>query len=384
MKAEVIPYGKQSISEDDIREVAEVLRSGYLTQGPKVSEFEEAFADYVGAKYAVAVSNGTAALHLSMLSLNITSGQKVLTTPITFAASANSVLYTGGEVVFCDIDPVSYCIDLNLVEDALKRDSTIRGIVPVDFAGYPVNVKELRTLANRFGAWIVEDACHAPGACIYTPGGGVDNVGNGKFSDLTAFSFHPVKHIACGEGGMITTNDKFLFEKLKQLRTHGITKDPSRMSKVEGGWYYEMQELGYNYRLPDILCALGTSQLKRAESALNRRQEIADRYNDSFKDLPLKTPVVSDHVKHAYHLYVIQEEKRKELYDFLIKRNIFCQVHYIPVHQQPYYLQRYGMQSFPISESFYKKCLSLPMYHGLSGEEQGRVIDAVTQFYEQI
>jgi UDP-4-amino-4,6-dideoxy-N-acetyl-beta-L-altrosamine transaminase len=382
MSSEIIPYGKQSISEDDIKEVVEVLRSGFLTQGPKVSEFEESFAVYVGSKYAVAVANGTAALHLSMLSLNLTAGQKVLTTPITFAASANSVLYAGGEVVFCDIDPLTYCLDLNRVEELLKRDSSIRGIVPVDFAGFPMNIEELRYLADRFGAWIVEDACHAPGAFFLGKGGQVHKAGSAEFSDLAVFSFHPVKHIACGEGGMITTNDKHLYEKLKQLRTHGITKDPSNMTRVDGGWYYEMQELGYNYRIPDILCALGNSQLKRAKEALLHRQKIAKRYSNAFKSLPLTLPYVPDNDQHAYHLYVIQVDKRKELYDYLAQRKIFCQVHYIPVHKQPYYIKRYGPQSFPLSEAYYDKCLSLPMYHSLSEEEQDRVIEAVTQFYE--
>lgn len=382
MDLPVIPYGKQNITEEDILEVANVLRSGYLTQGPKVEEFEAAFADYVGSQYAVAVSNGTAALHLSTLALGVAPGQKVITTPITFAATANSVLYAGGDVQFCDIDPKTYCLDLNRVEEALKRDTAISGIIPVDFAGLPVQIDSFRNLAEKYGVWILEDACHAPGASITDQSGVKQKVGNGNFADLTIFSFHPVKHIACGEGGMVTTNDHKLFEKLKTLRTHGITKEPSRMMSNDGGWYYEMQELGFNYRLSDILCALGTSQLSRASQALSRRQEIANRYNLELADLPLELPQVSEGAVHAYHLYVILTERRKELYEFLKAQNIFCQVHYLPVYRHPYYSIRYGSQSFPVSEDYYEKCLSLPMFHSLTDGEQGRVISAVRSFYD--
>src|SRR6185437_14806737 len=268
-----IPYGRQNITEEDIQAVAEVLRSDFLTQGPKIDEFEKKFAEYIGCKYAVAVANGTAALHLCTLALDVNASQKVITTPITFAASANCVRYCGGEVAFADIDPKSYLIDLNKVESLLKKNpNSYKGIVPVDFMGLAVNLEELKQLTDKYGLWIIEDACHAPGGYFVDSKGTKQNCGNSNFADLAIFSFHPVKHIATGEGGMVTTNDKKLYEKLLLLRTHGITKNPALMHKNDGGWYYEMQELGYNYRLSDMQAALGISQLSRADEGLARRK----------------------------------------------------------------------------------------------------------------
>jgi len=265
-----IPYGRQHITEEDIQAVAEVLRSDFLTQGPNIEEFEKKFADYVGAKYAVALANGTAALHLCTMALGVQEGDKVITTPITFAASANCVRYCGGEVVFSDIDPKSYLLDLNKLEDIIKKSPReYKGIIPVDFAGAAVNLEALKVIADKYNLWIIEDACHAPGGYFKDSKGKIQNCGNSAFADLAIFSFHPVKHIATGEGGMITTNRKDLYEKLLLLRTHGITKNPDLMSKVDGGWYYEMLELGYNYRLSDMQAALGISQLKRADEGLN-------------------------------------------------------------------------------------------------------------------
>ncbi len=381
MKA--IPYGRQSITTEDIDAVVDVLKSDFLTQGPTIESFEKAFADYVGSKYAVVVSNGTAALHLSAMSLGIKQGDKVITSPITFAASANCIAYCGGSVLFADIDSSSYLIDLNKVEDLLKSDTRkqIKSIIPVDYAGYPVIASDVKLLAEKYDFSIMEDACHAPGAYYKDSTGINQKCGNGIFSDLTVFSFHPVKHITTGEGGMITTNNEKLYKKLLLLRTHGITKDKNLLIENHGDWYYEMQELGYNYRITDFQAALGLSQLKRADSGLKMRQEIAKRYNEAFQNCSIITPAIGSNVYHAYHLYVIQVEKRLELYKYLRSKNIFPQVHYIPVHTLPYY-KKFGWKNgdFPISENFYNKCLSLPMYPTLTDEEQSYVISSVFEF----
>jgi dTDP-4-amino-4,6-dideoxygalactose transaminase len=259
-----IPYGKHHIIDEDIKAVIDVLHSSNLTQGPKIREFEQAFCEYVGAQHGVAVSNGTAALHLSAMALNVKPGDKVITTPITFVASANCVRYCGGEVVFADIDPESFLLDINEVKELLDGapPDTFKGIIPVDFAGYPVNLEEYRKLAYEYGVWIIEDACHAPGGYFYDSKGNKQFCGNGYFADLSIFSFHPVKHIAAGEGGMITTNDEQLYHMLLNQRTHGIQQDQSKLIENHGPWYYEMQELGFNYRLTDIQAALALSQLK--------------------------------------------------------------------------------------------------------------------------
>ncbi len=381
-----INYGKQNITQEDIDLVVKTLKSDYLTQGPLVKEFEDKFAKYIGAKYAVSVSNGTAALHLCNSVLGVKEGDKVITTPITFAASANSVLYCGGSVDFVDIDPKSYTIDLNKLEEKLESNpkGTYKGIIPVDFAGYPVDTESLRKIANKFNLWILEDACHAPGAYFTDSYGIKQYCGNGAYSDLHIFSFHPVKHIATGEGGMVTTNSKELYDKLKLLSSHGITKDTSKLIENHGGWYYEMQELGYNFRLSDINCALGVSQLERANEGVDLRNKIAKKYNNAFKNIEkIKSPFVADSVFHAYHLYVIQVEDRKGLYDYLREKNIFSQVHYIPVHLHPYY-KNMGWEKgdFPIAEDYYEKALSLPMFPTLSDEEQEYVIEKIFEFIE--
>lgn len=380
----VIPYGRQYISEEDIAAVVETLKSDLITQGPKVEEFEVAFADYVGAKYAVAVSNGTAALHLCAMALEVNEASKVITSPITFTASANCIRFCGGEVVFADIDPATVLLDIeavrNLLESAPK--GTYSGIVPVDFAGYPVDMEAFRALADEYNLWIIQDSCHSPGGWFTDSTGKQQRCGNGQYADLAIFSFHPVKHIACGEGGMITTNDKHLYEKLSMLRTHGITKNPDLLQANHGGWYYEMHDLGYNYRIPDILCALGVSQLNRAVPNLERRKAIAKKYDEAFQEsTTIKTIVPPASIGHAYHLYVIQVENRKELYDYLRSKSIYVQIHYIPVHTQPYYKQ---LQSTPLhlphAEAYYEKCLSLPMYPTLTNEEQDFVIEQVLGF----
>jgi UDP-4-amino-4,6-dideoxy-N-acetyl-beta-L-altrosamine transaminase len=396
----VIPYGKQDIRQEDIDAVISTLTSDYLTQGPKILEFEKAFAAYTGARYAVAVANGTAALHLSAMALNVQPGDKVITTPITFAASANCVRYCGGEVVFCDIDPHTYLIDIKQLRKLLGNHpaNTFKGIIPVDFAGYPVDLEALRALADEYGLWIIEDACHSPGGYFTDSKGVKQHCGNGNFADLSVFSFHPVKHIAAGEGGMITTNNEALYQKLLLLRTHGITREQhifenspalataGQDEKNYPGWYMEMQELGFNYRLTDFQAALGLSQLNRADAGLERRKQIARKYDEAFlnhgdiKSLGLE--LASGNVSHAYHLYVIQAKDRLGLYNYLRQHNIFPQIHYIPVHLMPYY-QKQGWKKgdLPEAEYYYEGCLSLPMYPSLSKEEQDFVIEQILSYF---
>ncbi|MDX2245386.1 MAG: UDP-4-amino-4,6-dideoxy-N-acetyl-beta-L-altrosamine transaminase [Bacteroidia bacterium] len=376
-----IPYGRQSITEEDIIAVAETLRSDYLTGGPRIAQFEEAFARYIGVKYAVAVANGTAALHLCAMSLGVKPGQKVITTPNTFAATANCVLYCGGEIEFADIDPQTLLLDPNRVEEKLRHSppGAYRGIIPVDFAGMPVNLEDFRTLADKYGCWLLEDACHAPGGYFTDRLGSPQFCGNGKFAELAIFSFHPVKHIACGEGGMITTNDEAHYQRLLRLRTHGITRERDQMTEDHGGWYYEMLELGYNYRLSDIHAALGWSQLQRADAGLARRRALASRYDEAFAGTAVETPM--PHAGHAYHLYVVQTPHRKALYEHLRSKGIYAQIHYIPVHYQPYY-QQLGWKKgdFPHTEAYYERCLSLPLYPTLTDDEQDFVVQCVRDF----
>lgn len=379
-----IPYGKQEISDDDINEVISTLKSDFLTQGPKISEFETQFANYIGAKYAIAVSNGTSALHLSALSLNVGENDCYITTPITFAASANCIRYCGGTVEFADIDRQTYLIDLNYVEDLIKKNpNKYTGIVAVDFAGLSVNIEELYAIANKYGLKIIEDACHAPGGYFIDSLGKKQYCGNGVYSDLSIFSFHPVKHIAAGEGGMVTTNDEKLYKKIVTLRTHGITKNPDDLKENHGGWYYEMQELGYNYRITDIQAALALSQLKRAKINVEKRNSIAAHYYEAFKSNPkIRIQLVPENYYHAYHLFVIESDFRKDLYGFLRNRNIFTQVHYIPIHLQPYYKNLgWGMGDLPNAEAYYKGCLSLPMYPTLSQYEQDYVVQSVNDYF---
>ena len=381
-----IPYGKQDITQEDIEAVVKTLQSEFLTQGPKIQEFEEAFAQYTGARYAVVVSNGTAALHLSALALNVTSETRVITTPITFAASANCVLYCGGKVEFADIDPTTLAIDVASVRRMLesKPKGYYHGIIPVDFGGLPVNMEQIGSLAKEYGLWVIQDACHSPGGSFVDSSGKIQKCGANGFADLSIFSFHPVKHVATGEGGMITTNDESLYRKLLKLRTHGITKDPNELIHSDGGWYYEMQELGYNYRMPDILCALGLSQLKMADDRLERRIEIAKTYDRAFQNnAKIKLAYTEQQlrekrIQHAYHLYVIQVNDRLSLYKKLRTLGIYTQVHYIPVYKMPYY-QRNGHQQTHCEEAekYYQGCLSLPMYPTLTTDEQSYVISSV-------
>nr|WP_295869217.1 UDP-4-amino-4,6-dideoxy-N-acetyl-beta-L-altrosamine transaminase [uncultured Chitinophaga sp.] len=395
-----IPYGRQNITQEDIDAVVTVLKADFLTQGPNIKAFEDAFAQYSGAKYAVAVANGTAALHIAAMAAGVKPGDKVITTPITFAASANCVRYCGGEVVFADIDPTTFLLSLDKVKALLEQHpkGTFKGIIPVDFAGYPVDLESFRQLADEYGLWIIEDACHAPGAWFTDSKGARQLAGNGVYADMAIFSFHPVKHIAAGEGGMITTNDEALYKQLLILRTHGITRNTADFrntatlaagQEVTGssypGWYMEMQDLGYNYRLTDFQAALGLSQLQRADWGLERRQEIAATYDKAFSQNPhvqiQGIQLQKNNFLHAYHLYVIQVKDRLGLYNHLRAKNIFAQVHYFPTHLMPYYQQAGWKEGdFPVAESYYEGCLSLPMYPTLSKEEQDYVIREIETY----
>lgn len=367
-----IPYGRQSIDEDDIQAVVNVLRSDFVTTGPKVHEFEQAFAKYVGSKYAVAVSNGTAALHLACLAAGIGPGDEVITTPITFAASANSVLYCGGTVVFADIDPLTY--NINPDEIRKKITSHTKAIIPVDYTGQPCALDEIYSIAKEYGLLVIEDASHALGAEY-------KGAKIGSLSDMTTFSFHPVKHITTGEGGMITTNDDKLFQQLFMLRTHGITRDSSLMHANQGGWYYEQLDLGYNYRLTDIQCALGLNQLKKIDQFIERRREIAEKYNKAFKGLDyIVTPFQALEGNNSWHLYVIQLKgiERKKAYDMLQAAGIGVNVHYIPVYKLPYYQEHgHADTSCPNAEKFYEKIISIPMFPALQESEQDFVINSI-------
>jgi UDP-4-amino-4,6-dideoxy-N-acetyl-beta-L-altrosamine transaminase len=398
-----IPYGKQDITQDDINAVIEVLRSDYLTQGPSILEFEKEFSKYIGCKYSIVVANGTAALHLSALALNIKPGDKVITTPITFAASANCVRYCGGEVVFADIDPETYLLDIESVRKLLSQspNEAYKGLILVDFAGRAVDLQKFKSLADEFGLWIIEDACHAPGAYFIDDKSIKQNCGNGNFADLAVFSFHPVKHIATGEGGMITTNNEALYKKLLKLRTHGITKNsiefknttkfangfevdafPDKKENSWPGWYMEMQDLGYNYRISDIQAALGLSQLNRLDISLAKRKLIAKKYQESFVGKPFLIGQSGVVPGHAYHLYILEIEKRLDLYNYLKENKIFAQIHYIPCHLMPYYRELgWAEGDLPFSENYYKYCISLPMYPTLTEEEQNFVINKIIEFY---
>jgi UDP-4-amino-4,6-dideoxy-N-acetyl-beta-L-altrosamine transaminase len=391
-----IPYGKHYITQQDVEAVVEVLKSDYLTQGPKIKEFEEAFATYVGAKYAIAVSNGTAALHLSTLALNVKDGQKVITTPITFAASANCIRYCGGEVVFGDIDPETYLLDINSVRGLLEASprGVYSGIIPVDFAGRAVDLEAYKKLADEYGLWIIEDACHAPGGSFVRLNGQESKCGSGEFADLAIFSFHPVKHIATGEGGMITTNNEELYHQLIALRTHGIVKDDTlytnstdfaagvKNAETYPLWYMEMQQLGYNCRLTDIQAALGLSQLKRVDEGIHRRRQIAGVYEKAFRDKDYIIGQSGLVHGHAYHLYIIEVYDRLGLYNYLRKNQVYAQVHYIPCHLMPYYRnQGWNQGDRILAEKYYMHCLSLPMYPTLSTEEQMFVIRLIDAYY---
>ncbi|MBD5542802.1 MAG: UDP-4-amino-4,6-dideoxy-N-acetyl-beta-L-altrosamine transaminase [Lachnospiraceae bacterium] len=367
-----IPYGRQTIEEDDIQAVVDVLKSDYLTTGPAITEFEKAVADYTGAKYAVAIANGTAALHAACFAAGIGEGDEVITTPITFAASANCALYCGAKPVFADVKADSYNIDPADIERKITERT--KAIIAVHFTGQPCEMDEIHEIAGKHNLIVIEDAAHALGA---------DYKGKkiGALSDMTTFSFHPVKHITTGEGGMILTNDDHLYERLVLFRSHGITRDEKLMHKNEGGWYYEQLDLGYNYRITDLQCALGISQMKKLDRFVAKRRELVARYNEAFEQVEgIICPKQIEGCNNSYHLYVIQvpEGRRKEIFDKLRAAGIGVNVHYIPVYKHPYYQENgYKDVYCKNAEAVYENFISLPLYYGLTFEEQDYVIEQV-------
>mgnify|MGYP000839571255 FL=1 len=370
-----IPYGRQSINEQDIEAVVNVLKSDYLTTGPKIAEFERKVADYTGAKYAVAIANGTAALHAACYAAGVGEGDEVITTPITFAASSNCVLYCGGTPVFADINPETY--NISSVDIERKITSKTKAIIAVHFTGQPCEMDQIHEIADKHNLIVIEDGAHALGA-VYK-GKRV-----GTLSDMTTFSFHPVKHITTGEGGMILTDNPKLYERLKLFRTHGITREENLLTKNDGPWYYEQRDLGFNYRITDIQCALGTSQMDRLPGFLEKRKKIAEQYNEAFAgNNQIQLPYQKEGCDNAWHLYVIRVKNgnRKEVFEKLRAAGIGVNVHYIPVYQHPYYRSHgYAQVVCPNAEEYYKECISLPMYPDLKEEEQEYVIKKVLEY----
>lgn len=386
MEKRFIPYGRQDISDEDIQAVVEVLRSDWLTQGPAVERFERAVAEYCGARYAVAVANGTAGLHLAALAAGFGPDDEVITSPITFVASANCIVYCGAKPVFADIDPQTYCLDPRQVET--KLSGTTRGLIPVHFAGQPCDIAAMAAIARKNDLAVIEDAAHAIGAS-YEVDGRRFKVGCCAHSDMTIFSFHPVKHMTTGEGGMITTNSAELYEKLCLLRTHGITRNPQRLTTSDGPWYYEQQALGFNYRITDIQCALGLSQLKRLDSFVARRREIVAAYNEAFWGHgSLFSPFERPGAYSSWHLYMLgfRGIDRGIAFDRLREKGLGVNVHYIPVHLQPYYRKRFGTAAgdFPCAEAYYREAVTLPLFASMSEDDVRYVIQTVLETVEEL
>jgi len=377
----VLPYGHQTIEDDDIAAVAEALRADFLTTGPTVEAFEAAFAEAVGARHAVACANGTAALHLAMLALNVRPGEAVIAPSITFLATANCARYVGAEVVFADVDPQSGLMTPDTLAEALGRvgDRRLRAVLPVHLRGDTVNLPDLAALAGQAGAVLVEDAPHALGSTM-TYGNVAERAGDARHSAMATFSFHPVKTIATGEGGMVTTNDPSLAERLRILRSHGMVRPAG-----SDPWWYEMPEPGFNYRLPDILCALGLSQLAKLPRFAARRRALAKAYEAALAPLApvvrlAARPAWSDPVLHLLCVLIDFEaagKTRRQVVDELRARGVGTQVHYIPVHRQPYYQGRYGELALPGAEAWYDRCLSLPLYPGMADADVGKVVSAL-------
>lgn len=367
-----IPYGKQSIDENDIKAVVDVLKSDFITTGPKIEEFERKVADYVGAKYAVAIANGTAALHAACLAAGIGEGDEVITTPITFAASANCALYCGAAPVFADINKESY--NISPADIRRKLTEKTKAIIAVHFTGQPCEMDEIHKIADENNLIVIEDAAHALGA---------DYKGKkiGSLSDMTTFSFHPVKHITTGEGGMIVTNDEKLYERLILFRTHGITREEKYLSRNDGPWYYEQIDLGYNYRITDIQCALGISQMDKLDDFVEKRRMLVERYNNAFEEVSeIVVPKQVEGCNNSYHLYVIQVENRLEVFNKLRTAGIGVNVHYVPVYKHPYYQKNgYADVKCPNAEEYYEHCISLPLYPKLTVKEQDYVIEKVIE-----
>ena len=368
----MIPYGKQTIDQDDIQAVVDVLKSDFLTTGPKIAEFEQTVADYVGAKYAVAISNGTSALHAACFAAGIGPGDEVITTPLTFAASANCVLYCGGTPVFADVDPKTYNID----PEDIRRKITDRtkAIIAVHLAGQPCDMDAIHSIAHEYGLIVIEDGAHALGS-VYK-GKKV-----GSLSDMTTFSFHPVKPITTGEGGMIVTDNEEFYKKMALFRSHVITRDDSMMTRNDGPWFYQQFDLGDNYRITDIQCALGCSQMKKLDRFLARRKEIVARYNEAFADCDnIITPYQLSDTESGWHLYIVQVKNcdRRQVFEAMREKGIGVNVHYIPVYMHPYY-QEHGYENVHCAnaEEIYSHIISLPLYPGLTSEQQDYVIDTL-------
>lgn len=388
-----IPYGRQWITANDIREVVSALKSDWLTQGPKVAEFEAALASYCGSRYAVTVSSGTAALHIACLALGLDDGDGVVTSPNTFVASANCAVYCGQRPYFVDIDPDAMNMDPVRLREFLEGGAgqgRIKAIIPVHFAGHPCDMKAIAALAKEHGLKVIEDGCHALGAGTLKRGNKLEKVGSCRYSDMTVFSFHPVKHITTGEGGAVLTNDKTTYNRLLRLRSHGITRDAGLLTQNPGPWYYEMHELGFNYRLTDIQSALGISQLKKLDGFVSRRREIAARYDEAFSGMEhVRTPVEKKGAHSSYHLYPLRVDfsalglARADAMRTLSELGILTQVHYIPVHFQPFYRRSFGYRAgdFPVAEAFYEQTLSIPMFPAMTDAEVARVIKAVRKTF---
>jgi len=382
----MIPYGRQDISPADVQAVVDVLASDWLTQGPAVEQFEQAVADYCGAAHAVAVSSATSALHMAALAAGLGPGDILWTSPNSFVASANCALYCGAGVGFVDIDPGSYNLSASSLEEKLEaaaqEGKLPKVVVPVHFAGQSCEMEEIARLAKRFGFQVIEDASHAVGGRYRG-----EPVGNCRHSEMTVFSFHPVKIITTGEGGMVLTNSGELHQRLLRLRSHGITRDPALMAEeAHGPWFYQQIELGYNYRMTDLQAALGLSQLSRLDEFVERRHALARRYQEALGELPLVLPEQRPESYSAFHLYVIRlksegiKRSRREVFDRLRERGILVNVHYIPIHRQPFYRELgFKEGDFPRAEAYYREAITLPLYFGLSEEEQDRVIAAVRE-----
>jgi len=367
-KKSIISYGRQWKDDDDIKEVIKVLKSDWLTQGPKVEEFEKAVAKYCGVKYGVAVSSGTAALHSAYIVAGIKSGDEIITTPLTFAATANMMVFCGAKPIFVDIQENTLNIDP--VEIKKKITKKTKAIVSVDFAGHPCDYDEILKIAKKYNLLVIDDACHALGAEY-------KNKRIGSFSDMTILSFHPVKHITTGEGGMVLTNNKDFYEKLKVFRHHGIVK-----KSENDKWYYEIENPGFNYRITDFQCALGLSQLKKINKFIKRRRDIVAEYNKAFKNIKeIIIPVEKKYVKSSWHIYPIQIKRidRKRIFDDLQKEGIGCQVHYMPLHLHPFYKKKFGYKKgdFPIAERYYERAITLPLFPKMTGKNIKKVIKKI-------
>jgi len=367
-----LPYGKQHLDHDDIQAVLEVLCSDLLTTGPKVSDFEKALAQKTGANYAVVLNSGTAALHAAYFAAGVQPGDEVITSPITFAATANAALYLNAKPVFADVRPDTVNINPEEIEKLITSQSKV--LAPVDFSGHPADLKEIKEIANKHNLVVVEDAAHALGATYH-------DRPVGSIADMTTFSFHPVKHITTGEGGAVVTNNKEYYQKLLAFRSHGMIKGKNKLTDYHGPWYHEMQFLGYNYRITDIQCALGISQLKKLDQFLTRRQVLVDYYNREFENLSEKvdTPVTLPGTNPAWHLYIIRlkgkKPPRRQLFEALRRAGIGVQVHYIPVYWHPYYQKLgYVRGSCPVAENYYGRTLSLPLFPAMSEDDARRVV----------